>query len=271
MRGFIIAPPGRIACYVDWRTQEIGVAAGGSGDRGLVEAYLSGDVYHTLAYKTGITKDPDRIRWKKENPDQRERMKKLQLAINYGMSVMSLARGLERHPVVATRLFEDYKRTYPRFFEWREAEVHRALCDRFIESPLGWPLHISHSPNKRTLYNFPMQSGGADMLRLASVRLCEAGIVPTMLIHDAVLLEVDNVEQVEHAREIMRQAGRDVCNGLTIDADVDQWVTLEPKLLPPGTKSKPRFADKRDVAQEMWKTIMDTLESLGVFRERIAS
>ena len=57
----------------------------------------------------------------------------------------------------------------------------------------------------RTLYNFPMQSGGGEMLRLAANLLCEAGLVPIMLVHDGILLELDNMEQVEHAKEIMRQ------------------------------------------------------------------
>ena len=41
-------------------------------------------------------------------------------------------------------------------------------CDRRIETVFGWPLRLSSSPNKRTLYNFPMQAGGAEMLRLAA-------------------------------------------------------------------------------------------------------
>jgi hypothetical protein len=43
-------------------------------------------------------------------------------------------------------------------------------ADRRMESVFGCPLHITHSPNQRTLYNFPMQSGGAEMLRLATER-----------------------------------------------------------------------------------------------------
>ena len=58
-----------------------------------------------------------------------------------------------------------------------------------METVFGWPLHLSSSPNKRTLYNFPMQGNGAEMLRLAAWRLCEAGIVPNMLIHDGILIE----------------------------------------------------------------------------------
>ena len=265
-----IAPPGKIVAYLDWRNQEIAVAAAGSQDQALIESYLGGDVYYTLAVNAGLTNDTDRIRWKHDHPEQRNRMKALQLAINYGMTVPSLARGLDRHPVVASKLMEDYKRRYPRLFEWRRAEVHRAMCDRRIESPLGWPLYISHTPNERTLFNFPMQSGGADMLRLAAVRLCEAGIVPTMLVHDAVLLEVDSMEQIEHAKEIMRWAGREICAGLDVGADVDQLVTLDPRLVG-GAKSSVRFSDKRDVAQAMWATIMETLEEIGVWRRKAAS
>jgi hypothetical protein len=115
----------------------------------------------------------------------------------------------------------------------------------------GWPLHLTTSPNQRTLYNFPMQGNGAEMLRLAAVRLCDAGIVPCMLIHDGILLEVDNDEQVEHAIEIMRKAGRDVCNGLEIGVDVDQRL-----------ERGARYQDKRSLARQMWTTIMGVLDTV---------
>ena len=124
----------------------------------------------------------------------------------------------------------------------------RARC----KPVFGWPLRISTSPNKRTLYNFPMQGDGAEMLRLAAWRLCEAGIVPSMLVHDGILLEVDNKEQVEHAIEIMRAAGREVCGGFEIGVDVDQ------KLV-----GGARYRDKRPVAKQMWATIMEALEAVG--------
>ena len=117
--------------------------------------------------------------------------------------------------------------------------VQTAMLERRIESVFGWPLHLSTSPNQRTLYNFPMQSGGADMLRLAAWRLCEAGIVPIMLVHDGILLEETDDEKIEHAKEIMRAAGRDVCGGFEIGVDVDQMLV-----------GGARYRDKRPVAQE---------------------
>src|SRR5262249_6610697 len=90
-----------IGVYLDWRSQEVGVAAALSGDQALMDAYRLGDVYHALALVCGFTNDPDPGHWKKNNPEMRNRMKRLQLAINYGMGVPSLAKGLDRHPLVA--------------------------------------------------------------------------------------------------------------------------------------------------------------------------
>jgi DNA polymerase-1 len=256
VRGFMLFPPDTIGAYLDWRTQEVGVAAARSDDADYKAAYAGGDIYHALALMCGFTNDRDPVRWKKEHPDVRDRMKALQLAISYGMGVPSLARGLNRHPLIASAIIERHRREYPRFWQWRENMVETAMLERRIESVFGWPLRISTSPNIRTLYNFPMQSGGAEMLRLAASRMCEAGIVPIMLVHDAVLLEEVSLERIEHAKEIMVQAGRDVCDGLEIGVSTDQ-------LLIGGA----RYHDKRPVAKEMWSTIMNALKAVGAVPE----
>jgi hypothetical protein len=257
MRSFMVFPPDKIGVYLDWRTQEVGIAAALSGDEALKAAYVSGDVYHSLALSCGLTNDYDAKHWKANNQAMRQRMKSLQLAINYGMSVPSLARGLNRHPLIASTIIDRHRRAHPRYWEWREEEVVNAMITREMQTVFGWPLRISTSPNKRTLYNFPMQGNGAEMLRPAAWRMCEAGIVPSMLVHDGILLEVDNEEQVAHAIEIMRAAGREVCGGFEIGVDIDQ------KLI-----GGARYRDKRPVAQQMWATIMDALEAVGALPRR---
>jgi DNA polymerase I len=257
MRSLMVFSPDKIGLYLDWRTQEVGIAAARSEDPVLMADYRGGDVYYALARSSGLTVDPDHHHWKKHNPGTRQRMKGLQLGINYGMGVPSLAKGLDRHPWIASRLIETHKRVHPRFWEWREQQVQQAMMDRRIETALGWPLHITVSPNRRTLYNFPMQGNGAEMLRLAAVRLCDKGIVPCMLVHDGILFELDNAEQIEQAKEIMRWAGREVCNGFEIGVDEDQ------KLI-----GGARYRDKRPKAIEMWNTIMETLESIGALCQR---
>jgi hypothetical protein len=73
-----------------------------------------------------------------------------------------------------------------------------------------------------------------------------------MLIHDGPLIEVDDDEQVDHAKEIMRAAGREVCGGFEIGVDVDQRM-----------QRGARFRDKRPMAQSMWKTMMEALQAVG--------
>jgi hypothetical protein len=252
MRSFMVFPPDVTGVYLDWRTQEIGVAAALSGDQALIAAYRGGDIYHALALVCGFTQDLDSQHWKKHNSAMRQRMKSLQLAIGYGMSVPSLARGLDRHPLIASYLIEKHCERYPTFWQWLASSTEAAMLNREIKTVFGWTLRLSTSPNKRTLYNFPMQGNGAEMLRLAAMRLCQAGIIPAMLIHDGILLETQDRQQIAQAIDIMRGAGRDVCGGVEIGVDIDQ-------LLEHGR----RYRDKRPVAQKLWNTVMDVLEKIG--------
>jgi hypothetical protein len=176
------------------------------------------------------------------------------------MGVPSLARGLNRHPLIASEIIERYKRQYSVLWQWRAAMVNTAMVERRIESTHGWPLYLSTSPNKRTLFNFPMQSGGAEMLRHATLKLCEAGIIPIMLVHDGILFEETNREKIELAREIMLQAGREICGGFEIGVDVDQWLI-----------GGARYHDKRSIAQKMWRTIMNALRSVGALPETMSA
>jgi hypothetical protein len=253
MRSFMKFSEDRIAVYLDWRTQEVGIAAARSGDEALAEAYRAGDIYHALALLCGLTNDTDIPRWKRENTGQRQRMKALQLGISYGMGVRSLARGLDRHPLIGSEVIIRHKAKYPRFWQWRADMAQAAMLDREIKSEHdGWPLHISTSPNQRTLFNFPMQSGGAEMLRLAATRLCDADLVPSMLVHDGILLELRDQEQVWHAIEIMRRAGTEICDGLEIGVDIDQRL-----------ERGARYRDKREVAKKMWAAVMGVLVEIG--------
>jgi hypothetical protein len=84
MRSFMKFPPDKIGLYLDWRTQEVGIAAARSGDAQLAADYRAGDVYHALALMCGIT-SLDAKSWKAtpEGKSERQRMKSLQLGINY--------------------------------------------------------------------------------------------------------------------------------------------------------------------------------------------
>ena len=82
--------------------------------------------------------------------------------------------------------------------------------------------------------------------------------MPLMLVHDGILFELEREEQVQHAIEIMRAAGTEVCGGLEIGVDVDQ------KLI-----GGARYEDKRPVAKKMWATVMGVLQELGALPKAV--
>jgi hypothetical protein len=104
-----------------------------------------------------------------------------------------------------------------------------------------------------------MQANGAEMLRLATCRLGEIGIVPCMLVHDGILLEVETKEQIAAAMEAMRWAGREVCDGFEVGVDIDQML-----------EGGARYRDKRPVARKLWATIMGALQAIGAVPEKAA-
>ena len=72
---------------------------------------LRGDIYHALAQDV---RPDQRHRHQaledSESAAQRQRMKALQLGINYGMGVRSLSRGLDRHPLIASEVIIRHQR-----------------------------------------------------------------------------------------------------------------------------------------------------------------
>ena len=82
LRGLIKPRPGRALAYIDWSSQEIGIAAALSGDANLLEAVASGDPYIYFAKMAKLvpedaTKDSHR--------NVREMCKRCMLGVNYGM------------------------------------------------------------------------------------------------------------------------------------------------------------------------------------------
>jgi hypothetical protein len=275
VRSFMLFEPDAVAFYLDWRSQEVAVAAALFGDERLRAEYKSGDIYHALALMCGITKDQDPFGWKANHRPQRDRMKPIQLGINYGMGVPSLAKSLGRHPLIASEIISLYARKHPKFWRGRLNVVEYAMQSRELVTSDGWPLRITHTPNQRSLLNHPMQAGGALMLREATLRLVDAGITPIMLVHDGILFSEMDPRRIPEAIQIMRDVGSEVCHGIEVGVDLD-WCTLNTtgvtidagtnwRALASGDRG---YRDKRDMAKKMWATIMEFWFRSGRSRRR---
>ena len=70
VRGFMQFPPDKVGAYLDWRTQEVGIAAVRSGDERLMADYSSAAMSTTRSRACAAqTDDPDPKHWKDHNPE----------------------------------------------------------------------------------------------------------------------------------------------------------------------------------------------------------
>ena len=221
LRSIIKPSRGRVLAYIDWRAQEIGVAAALSGDEALLSAVKSGDPYIYFAKMAGLAPSDAT---KSSHPAVRDVCKVLFLATNYGSGVAQLANRLKVCIPEAKHLLDTHKRVFSTFQKWADNQVDIAMLESTQKTRFGWPHAILPNANPRTVRNFPVQANANEMLRIACCLATEAGIRVCCPVHDAVLIEVDEAtadEEIQACREHMAQASRVVLDGLELETEVE--------------------------------------------------
>lgn len=245
LRGLIRPAPGYGLVYVDFSSQEIGIAAALSGDPALMDAYESGDPYLGFAIQSGLAPQGAT---KLSHASVRQLCKAVVLGVQYGMSERGLSLRLGISLVEARSLLDRHRRTYPRFWEWSDAAIDHAVLCRVLPTTFGWPIHIDQTLHPRSLRNFPMQANGAEMLRLACCFGAEEGLTLCAPIHDAILLEAPLDKLEDHAiqlRNCMRTASSTVLDGFPLDTDVE------------FIRAPDRYMDERGI--QMWNRVIGML------------
>jgi len=245
LRGLIKPPEDRALAYVDWKSQEVFIAAALSGDRALLEAVSSGDPYLTFAKMVGLA--PQNAT-KKSHKQIRDLCKTCVLGANYGMQAPSLAMRTGLSVIEAQDLLRRLAQTFPAFTAWADHVADLGQLAGYLSTVFGWTLRTENTPRSTTLRNFPMQANGAEMLRLACCLVTERGISVCAPVHDAVLIEAAAAEiddAVAATQTAMTEASRVVLDGLGVDTDVEviRWPD--------------RYADDR--GRVMWERVMELL------------
>jgi len=246
LRGLIKPKPGWGLAYVDWSQQEFGIAAALSGDPAMMAAYRSGDPYLAFAIQAGAV---PATATKKTHEAEREQFKACVLAVQYGMGEASLAVRINQPVARARQLLELHRRTYRRFWQWSDSAVDEAVLGGRLWAGFGWQIHTRDELNDRSLRNFPMQANGAEMLRIASILLTEAGIRVCAPVHDALLIEapLDELDAaISTTKTLMQEASRIVLDGFALGSDVKE------------VRYPDRYMDKRGVV--MWNKVMHLLD-----------
>ena len=253
LRSLIKPQKGFGLAYVDFSSQEIAIAAALSGDPKMWQAYNSGDPYMAFAIQAGLAPEGAT---KSSHKEVRNRCKQIMLGVGYGMGAEALALAAGIHRVEANGLLNNHRMTYRIFWKWAEANQMRALMGEPLVTPLGWKLQLRNDPdpNDRSLLNWPMQSTGADIMRLAACMLTEAGIEVCCPIHDAFLVRFPLAEEIDviaKTTKLMVDASA-IVMGLGYACRVDADIVRYPD----------RYMDER--GEKMFSTItrlLDTLEA----------
>jgi DNA polymerase I len=165
-RGLIKPPEGCGIAYIDFASQEIGIAAALSGDERMADGYREGDPYLAFAKAAQLvpadaTKTTHKL--------MRERCKAVVLGINYGMGPEAMALQAGITPAEAKELLQLHNETYRPFWRWIGDMVSSAMLTNKMQTVFGWRRRVGRDANPRSLMNFPMQSHGAEMMRIAAI------------------------------------------------------------------------------------------------------
>lgn len=224
MRGLIKPGKGNSVAYLDWKSQEVFIAAVLSGDAVMLKAYQSGDVYLAFAKLCGIAPEDAT---KESHKIERDRCKAIILGMQYGRQAKSISAILGVSEFTTQCLIDQYWGNFHVFAKWVQKQADAGMMGHTLETLSGWPLQDqSLEPNPRTFMNFQMQATGANMMQFAACLAREAGLKIICPVHDALMLEAPTElidDHVARLLEIMETASAAVTNsgGPTCPVDVN--------------------------------------------------
>jgi DNA polymerase-1 len=257
LRSLIKPARGMAVAYVDYSSMEFLLAASLSdGHTGpvnnMLDMYRSGDPYLAFAKSVGAV---PKSATKKSHGPVRDNYKVMLLSTQYGLSAQTLAARLKISIFEAHEMLSQHRQQFSQYWAWSDEYIHHAMQTGTIRTALGWTYHIGvvGKINDRSLRNWPIQSAGADILRISCILAERYGIRLLAPIHDAVLIEapIDRIEaDVKLMQEIMRRASRIVLNAT---AEGTHELRTDAKVI----KYPDRYTDPRGDA--IWEHVLELL------------
>jgi DNA polymerase-1 len=270
LRSLIKPAPGMAVAYIDYSSMEFLIAAvlsdGHCGPvNAMLDMYLSGDPYLSFAKRVGAVPG---TATKKSHAEVRDKYKVMMLATQYGMAAETLAGRLNVSVFEAHQMLGQHRELFAQYWKWSDDWVQHSLQTGVMRTAFGWEYRIGivePSVNARSLLNWPIQSTGADILRIACILAARHGIKIIAPVHDAVLIEapLERIDiDVARMREIMRRASRIVFNAT---ADGPHELRTDATIV----RYPNRYSDKRGVT--MWESTLKLLaERRQSAAERVA-
>jgi DNA polymerase I-like protein with 3'-5' exonuclease and polymerase domains len=261
---------GEILIEADFSAQEVWVAAYLSGDTAMQKMLQAADPYIQFGEMAGVIPAGSLAKYgakkcKEMFPAERARLKSITLGVLYGKTHYTVAAECGITEKEAKDLLRLHKRLFPQFWLWIEWMVNESLATRKIATKLGWQRWLltkkernakrdedqKHKKVQNSLRNFPMQSHGAEILRLALVYATEKGLSICAPLHDAIFAVAPaNLEEwaTETLKDCMERAAVEI---IGVKIPVEMFIVRYPDRFVP---------DDKPMAVVVWDKMMVSLK-----------
>ena len=210
IRKCFIPEEGQLFFSADYSQIELRVMAHLSQDKNMQEAFKSGHDIHTATAARIYHEDIDAV-----TRDQRNKAKRANFGIIYGITVFGLSERLEISRDEAKKLIEGYFATFPEVRQYMEKSKEEARKKGYAETLFRRRRYLadlySHNVNvrnyaERNAINAPIQGSAADIIKVAMInihkRFQQENIQSKMIlqVHDELNFSVlpEEKEKVEH-------------------------------------------------------------------------
>jgi DNA polymerase I len=217
VRKAFVASPGHTLVVADYSQIELRVLAHVSGDEALAEAFATDTDIHAATAGKVFGLPPEQV-----DSELRRRAKVVNYGLAYGMNAYGLASRLGIPPDEAQEFIDAYFAGFPKIREFLDHQVTMASAEGFTATILGRRRYLPElqSPNprirnlgRRMALNAPIQGSGADIMKLAMIRVDAAlETLPASMVltvHDELVVEARDEaanEVAEAARKEMESA-----------------------------------------------------------------
>jgi DNA polymerase-1 len=228
-RAFVPGDDYEALLVADYSQIELRVMAHLSGDRGLLEAFASGEDIHTTTAAMVWELPTESV-----DNESRSRIKRMTYGLAYGLSAFGLGQQLGIPPDEARELMDAYFARFPAVRDYLYGQVEAARKDGYTATVSGrrryLPDLMSDNRQRREMaermaLNAPIQGTAADIIKAAMVAVHDAltdrGLASRALlqVHDELVLEVAPGE-AEGLRPLVAEAMGGVAD-LEVPLEVD--------------------------------------------------
>ena len=204
LRRMFAAGEGMVLVDADYSQIELRLLAHISGDQAMVDAFRSGEDFHTVTAAHVFSVPVEEV-----TSAMRRAAKAVNFGIVYGISPFSLSQDLGVTVAEAKAYMDAYFHRFPGVKAYMDQVVERARADGYVETPMhrrrALPEikssnHNMRSFGERVALNMPIQGAAADIIKLAMVRvhrqLKEAALEARLImqVHDELIVECPEAE-----------------------------------------------------------------------------